>query len=169
MDLTQLMLMLGLTLLLSPVWSCKMNRCFEEQDLDEAAEKKLRTHYPRPLDVSPAAAAAADSPASCPVELYQQRPVELSDRSVSPWRYVTRTMKDHFPVSYSEAQCLCSGCILIQGKNPPTESHNYNSVAVLQSRVFLRRELCSDGKKYYLRPVTVEVAVGCTCIRYNSS
>ena len=77
-------------------------------------------------------------------------------------------MKDHFPSTYAEAQCLCSGCILIQGKNPPSESLDYNSVPVLQSRVFLRRELCSDGKKYHLKPVTVEVAVGCTCARVKS-
>ncbi|AWP09010.1 putative interleukin-17C [Scophthalmus maximus] len=78
-----------------------------------------------------------------------------------------RTNKDHFPSTYAEAQCLCSGCILVQGNNPPTESHDYVSVPIRQSRVFLRRELCSDGEQYHLKPVTVDVVVGCTCARYR--
>ncbi|XP_062245626.1 interleukin-17C [Platichthys flesus] len=162
MDLTQ-----GLTLLLSSVWRCTMSRCLKKHELKDVAEKRL--HYPQLMDVSPEAAAAADSEFSCPVQLYNQQPVELSDRSVSPWRYVRKTMKDHFPHEYAEAQCLCSGCILIQGQNPPQESHDYNSVPVLQSRGFLKRELCSGGEKYHLKLVTVQVAVGCTCARAKSS
>ncbi|XP_060932400.1 interleukin-17C [Limanda limanda] len=163
MDLTQMLL--GLTLLLCSVWRCEMNRCFEDLDQEkEAAEKRLRTHFPHPLEVAPEAAAAEeDSPVSCPV--YGQRPVELRDRSLSPWRYVRRAMKDHYPPMYAEAQCLCSGCILIQGKNSPKETSDYNSVPVLQNRVFLKRELCPDGKRYHLKPVNVQVAVGCTCAR----
>ncbi|CAB1460290.1 unnamed protein product [Pleuronectes platessa] len=167
MDLTQLLL--GLTLLLSSVWRCSTSRCLNDTELVKAAEKRLVTHYSHLLDVGPEAAVAADSPASCPVQLYNQRPVELSDRSVSPWRYVRKPMTDHFPSMYSEAQCLCSGCILIQGQNPPKESLDYNSVPVLQSRVFLKRELCSGGGEYRLKPVTVDVAVGCTCARVKSS
>lgn len=78
-------------------------------------------------------------------------------------------MKDHFPSTYFEAKCLCTGCILIQGKNPPQESHDYNSRALTQSRVFLKKEPCSDGGKYYLKPVSVEVAVGCTCVTASGS
>lgn len=85
-------------------------------------------------------------------------------------------MENHFPSTYSEAQCLCLGCILIQdspeqGKGRvPVENFSYNSVPIMQSRVFLKRELCSDGKKYHLTPVSREVAVGCTCVRpMNSS
>lgn len=74
-------------LLLVPVWTCKMNRCYDEHELSDAAERKLRSHYPQPLDPSPAA--APDSPLSCPVGLYQQQmPQHLSGRSLSPWRYV---------------------------------------------------------------------------------
>lgn len=78
------------------------------------------------------------------------------------------TKEDHFPSSYSEAQCLCSGCVLIQNNKNPVESHDYNSHPVTQSRVFLKRELCDDGRRYYLKPVTVKVAVGCTCTRAKS-
>ncbi|XP_068170187.1 interleukin-17C [Antennarius striatus] len=161
-------------LLLVPVWTCKMHRCYDEHELSEAADRKLRGHYPQPPDPSPAA--TSDSPASCPVDLYDQPLAQqLSSRSLSPWRYVTRAMKDHFPSSYVEAQCLCSGCILVQdapgpkGRPLTVESYDYNSVPVKQSRVFLRRELCSDGKKYQLKAVTLEVTVGCTCARVKTS
>lgn len=86
-----------------------------------------------------------------------------------------KTNKDHFPSTYSEAQCLCSGCILIQDSLDeenamiPAVNYDYNSVPIKQNRVFLKRELCSDGKKYHLKPVTVEVAVGCVCARASTS
>ncbi|XP_039988102.1 LOW QUALITY PROTEIN: interleukin-17C [Xiphias gladius] len=154
-------------LFLVPIWTSKTNRCYDYDELNEAAERKLRAHYPQPPEPSPTE--AADSPASCPVAFYQQqRPQHISDRSLSPWRYILITKKDHFPPTYAEAQCLCSGCILIQDMNPPVESHDYNSVPIKQSRVFLKRELCNDGKKYHLKPVTVKVAVGCTCARVTS-
>lgn len=80
-----------------------------------------------------------------------------------------RSMKDHFPSTYSEAECLCLGCILIQdvsGKGRvPVENFSYTSVPIIQSRVFLRRDLCGDGGKYRLTPVSRDVAVGCTCAR----
>lgn len=82
-------------------------------------------------------------------------------------------MKDHFPSAYSEAECLCSGCILIQDQPSkgrlPVENHSYNSVPIVQSRVFLKRELCSDGVKFRLTPVSQNVAVGCTCVRPTNS
>lgn len=82
------------------------------------------------------------------------------------------TNEDYFPSTYVEAQCLCSGCIVLPDGSsnhmPPTENHNYNSVAIRQSRVFLRRELCRDGQRYRLRPETLQVAVGCTCVRPKS-
>ncbi|XP_044048283.1 LOW QUALITY PROTEIN: interleukin-17C [Siniperca chuatsi] len=174
MDMKQI-LIFGLFLV--PALTCKMNRCYDDHELSEAAERKLRSHYPQPPE--PSAAAAPDAPVSCPVALYQQQPPQhISDRSLSPWRYVLVTKKDHFPSTYVEVQCLCSGCILIQKSHDynsfqdmrlPVESHDYNSVPIKQSRVFLKRELCSDGKKYHLKPVTVEVAVGCTCVRVKTS
>ncbi|XP_036962019.1 interleukin-17C [Acanthopagrus latus] len=171
MDIKQI-LIFGIFLV--PVLTCKMHRCYEDHELSEAVERKLRSHYPQPQD--PAPAAARDSPAACPVALYQQQAAEqLSGRSLSPWRYVTVTKEDHFPTTYAEAQCLCSGCIVIKDnpghdKRPlPVESYDYNSVPIKQTRVFLKKELCSDGKKYHLKPVTLEVVVGCTCARVKTS
>nr|QRW33324.1 Interleckin-17C [Lateolabrax maculatus]UBR18740.1 interleukin 17C [Lateolabrax maculatus] len=168
MDMKQILIF---GLILVPVWTCKMNRCYDVHELSEAVERKLRSHYPQPPE--PSATAAPESPAVCPEELYQQQTLQhIRSRSLSPWRYIRVTKKDHFPSTYAEAQCLCSGCILIPDKSVqklPVESHNYNSVPIKQSRVFLKRELCSDGKKYHLKPVTVEVAVGCTCARVKTS
>ncbi|XP_059191970.1 interleukin-17C [Centropristis striata] len=163
MDVTQIIIF-GLFFLV-PVL---MQPCYDEDKLSDAAERKLRNHYPQPAE--PAAAPDSPvSPASCPVEMFRQPPSkEYKDRSLSPWRYIRVTKADHFPSTYVEAQCLCTGCILIQDNNHPVESHNYNSVRIMQSRVFLKKELCNnntEGKKYHLKPVTVEVAVGCTCVR----
>ncbi|TMS05301.1 interleukin-17C [Larimichthys crocea] len=172
MDLKQILIF---GLLTASVWTEKMYRCYDEHELDDAAERKLRTHYPQAADTLPAQ--ASDTPAGCPVALFQQAtPNQLSHRSVSPWRYILKTLNGHFPSTYTEAQCLCSGCILIKDpdsdpdKTPlPVESYDYNSVPIKQSKVFLKRELCSDGKKYYLKPVTLDVAVGCTCARVKTT
>ncbi|XP_033491794.1 interleukin-17C [Epinephelus lanceolatus] len=165
MDMKQI-LIFGLFLV--PVLTCKMNRCYDEHELSDAAERKLRMHYPQPPE--PSTQNAPDSPASCPVDhFHQQPPQDISERSLSPWRYLLVTNKDHYPSTYAEAQCLCSGCILIQNKGPPVESHDYISYPVKQSRVFLKKELCDDGKRYHLKPVTVDVAVGCTCTRVKTS
>ncbi|KAK2841752.1 hypothetical protein Q5P01_011952 [Channa striata] len=165
MDIKQLLIF---GLLLVPVWTCKINQCCDKDKVSKMAKKKLKTHYQHPPE--PPATAAPDSPVVCPVELYQQPLKSLHDRSLSPWRYVSVTREDHFPSTYAEAQCLCSGCILIRDTNHgAVESHDYNSVPIKQSRVFLKRELCDDGENYYLKPVSVEVAVGCTCARVQSS
>ncbi|XP_038561648.1 interleukin-17C [Micropterus salmoides] len=172
MDINQI-LIIGLFLV--PAWTHGMHQCYDEDKLRDAAERKLRRRFQQPVE--PVTTAAPDSPASCPLELYRHKtPKDLHERSLSPWRYVRKTMEDHFPSTYTEAQCLCSGCILIQenrnsvgDKRHPVESHDYNSVPIKQSRVFLKRELCYDKKRYHLKPVTVDVAVGCTCARVKTS
>lgn len=80
--------LLTIVLLLVSACTCASTRCYDEHELSEAANRKLRSHYPQPAE--PAAAAAASSPRTCPVELYQQKelPPHLSGRSLSPWRYV---------------------------------------------------------------------------------
>lgn len=53
------------------------------------------------------------------------------------------------------------------------ETHDYNSVPIEQTRMFLRRELCTDeraaNKTYRLTPVYKKVVVGCTCARADVS
>lgn len=78
---------LTFALLLVSACTCASNRCYFEHELSEAANRKLRSHYPQPAEPSPAA--AAGSSYTCPVRLYQQQlPPHLSGRSLSPWRYV---------------------------------------------------------------------------------
>ncbi|XP_061533386.1 interleukin-17C isoform X1 [Phycodurus eques] len=151
-----------LLLLLGPVRTSNSSRCYEEWELSKVAGRKLASHYPQPPE--PRGVVAHDSPSACPLDLYMHH-WNLEDRSLSPWRYVWRTMKDHYPSTYVEAQCLCSGCIMIKNKGTPELSHDYNSVPVNQTRVFLKRERCSDGHKYYLKPISAVVTVGCTCAR----
>ncbi|XP_074534423.1 interleukin-17C [Halichoeres trimaculatus] len=162
MDFKQV-LIFGLFLLV-PVFTYQ---CFEERELKTAAERRLRNHFQQALDP-----AFKEVAASCPLELYRKhQPQGKNERSLSPWRYVNRTRPDYFPSSYAEAECLCSGCILIENKENGDQglvlSADYNSSPVTQTRMFLKRELCTgeDGPKYHLKPEYLEVTVGCTCVR----
>ncbi|XP_034541859.1 interleukin-17C [Notolabrus celidotus] len=138
--------------------------CYEEDELQRAVDRRMRHQFQQPLYSS-----SKESPAFCPVELYNNRSQDPKDRSISPWRYVIRTLPDHFPSTYSEAECLCLGCILIEdgpeADKRPVMSDAYNSVPVLQTKMFLNKRQCSDKNKYHLEPVYMKVAVGCTCVR----
>ncbi|XP_077374197.1 interleukin-17C [Festucalex cinctus] len=156
------MVTIVVALAVAPVWTVNTNRCYEESELSKVADRKLASHYPQPPE--PQAVVPHDSPSDCPLDLYMHWDQDLKERSLSPWRYVWKPMKDHYPSTYVEAQCLCSGCIMIKRKGTPELSHDYNSAPVNQTRVFLKRERCTDGLKYYLKPVSVAVTVGCTCV-----
>nr|XP_057931378.1 interleukin-17C [Doryrhamphus excisus] len=153
-------------LLLGPAWTRNIP-CYEEGELSEIANQKLADYpqFPGPQDV-----VVHDTGSSSTVDLcmnYAGKPAPndpTNARSLSPWRYVRKNMEDHYPSSYVEAQCLCSGCIMMKN-GAPRLSHDYNSIPISQSRVFLKRELCSEGHGYYLKPVSVDVVVGCTCAR----
>ncbi|KAK1888134.1 Interleukin-17C [Dissostichus eleginoides] len=139
--------------LLAPGWSLRSNRCLPEQDLEEAAERELRSFQGPPQNFQGLPQnQPPGSSYSCPVEMFtQQPPTHLKDRSLSPWGYVRETMENHFPSTYTRAQCLCTGCVLIQN-SMLVESHDYNSAHVVQSMVFLKKELCRDKEKYRLKP-----------------
>lgn len=74
-------------LFIVPMWSSKMFRCYNDQELQAAADRKLRTHYLRPTEAP--RTTARSSSYSCPLELYKT-PLsdEQRDRSLSPWRFV---------------------------------------------------------------------------------
>ncbi|KAM9815358.1 interleukin-17C [Syngnathus typhle] len=156
---TQIMAVVAL--LVGLAWSSNVNRCYEEGEVRNVALRKLASHYRQPEEVE--GVPAHDSPAECPLELYSHG--DLDKRSLSPWRYVWKPMKDHYPPRYVEAQCLCYGCIVISSNGSAEMTYDYNSAPVKQTRVFLKRERCDDGKMYYLKPVSVNVTVGCTCAR----
>lgn len=76
-----------LAFLVASVPACKMNRCYDDGELREAAERKLRSHYPQPPDPLPTA--DPDSPPSCPVDQFRSLARDnTNERSLSPWRYV---------------------------------------------------------------------------------
>ncbi|XP_071403141.1 interleukin-17C [Centroberyx affinis] len=158
MDVTQILLF---GLLFVPVLTSKFP-CYEEQDLEEKAQRKLNSHYPQPPEPARLSQSQADAPV-CPVELYQQS-VDISDRSLSPWRYIYDTKEDRFPRTFAVAQCLCEGCIMRKEENM-----DYNSVPITQSRVVLKKELCEDGRTYRLVPVSESVVVGCTCVKAKTA
>ncbi|KAF7643962.1 hypothetical protein LDENG_00230480 [Lucifuga dentata] len=148
-------------LLLAPVWPSKLP-CYPENELKEKAYRKLRTHYLQPPE--PAHVSHADSPVSCPVDRYQHL-VHVSDRSLSPWRYVYETQEDRFPSTFAVAQCLCTGCIVMRDGKVQEENLAYNSDLIMQSRLFLMKEMCEDGQTYRLVPKNENIGVACTCAR----
>ncbi|XP_038126157.1 interleukin-17C [Cyprinodon tularosa] len=138
------------------------SRCHNGTNLEAIALKRLQRHYPQPLTIT----ASEDSSSSCPVELYQKLPsVEVKDRSLSPWKWRTVTRPDYFPHTYTEAVCLCNGCILMEN-GTVQHSYNYNSIPLLHTFMFLKRDRhnCEEGK-YRLVEEMVQVSVGCTCVR----
>ncbi|XP_029952860.1 interleukin-17C [Salarias fasciatus] len=159
LTLQQIALLLAL---LSGVRTQRTQPCYAEHELERAAQRKLQHHYPQPAEPAPSAAGGGGA---CPIDLYAQmlRSSEHNDRSVSPWRYETVSLPDHYPSSYVRAACLCSGCIQINGSKI-SENFDFNSAALIQNRIFLKRQLCEDGKSYRLVPESVKVEVGCTCV-----
>ncbi|CAK6966366.1 interleukin-17C [Scomber scombrus] len=134
-----------------PVWACKM--CYNEDQLREVAERKLSRHYLQHPTVS-----RVTAPPGCPLEQFKKDPlVPHNDRSLSPWRYVLQTDMDYYPSTYAEADCLCSGCIVFK-KEKPFETYDYNSVPVVQSKLFLKKESCGNNT-YHLKPVSRNVKV----------
>ncbi|CAN9493123.1 unnamed protein product [Ophioblennius macclurei] len=133
--------------------------CFPEHKVEEVARRKLQ-RYPQPPEP------AASPPSECPLHLYAHLPrvMDVKERSLSPWRYEVVELPDHYPSSYVRAICLCKGCIKVDESNV-TENSDFDSVTIDQSRIFLRREPCADRQSYRLVPVSLDVAVGCTCVR----
>ncbi|MEQ2220259.1 hypothetical protein ILYODFUR_003553 [Ilyodon furcidens] len=139
-------------------------RCHNETNLDEEAQKLLLKHYPWPASPT----TPPDTSTSCPLSLYQKLPsLAVNDRSVSPWKYVTVSKPDYYPRSYTEAKCLCSGCILVHQNGSVTENFDYNTKPLMHKSVFLKRVKCKEGK-YRLVPERLEVSVGCICVRANT-
>ena len=66
------------------MWTCKV--CYDEDELNAVAEKKLSHHY---LQYPTMKTAPRASPVTCPLQQFKEDPLEPhKDRSLSPWRYV---------------------------------------------------------------------------------
>ncbi|PWA33088.1 hypothetical protein CCH79_00013078, partial [Gambusia affinis] len=143
--------------------SVTMHRCYKEADLEKKALRRLKK-FPPPPNTTP----SPNSPPGCPLELFK-RPASGSeeDRSLTPWKYVTINDTEYYPHTYTQAVCLCKGCIMSKdGK--VIDNQDYNSAEVNGSWVFMKREKCKEGG-YKLKPERRDVAVGCTCVRPSLS
>ncbi|KAL7878719.1 hypothetical protein AOLI_G00096930 [Acnodon oligacanthus] len=97
---------------------------------------------------------------SCSEFSRTQFSAEPRNRSLSPWRLITRSYSNMYPETYEEAKCLCSGCI-INGE----ENTDYNSVPVERSMMFLKKVPCkADPQKYSLIIEHRKIPVACTCV-----
>ncbi|XP_056268991.1 interleukin-17C-like [Pseudoliparis swirei] len=84
---------------------------------------------------------------------------DLSNRSLSPWRYRLNVDEDRIPHRIPFAECVCGGCIINR-----REDLSYNSVPVFASLAVLRKSPCPQNpKKFVLNRGVVDVPVGCTC------
>ncbi|XP_029310853.1 interleukin-17C-like isoform X2 [Cottoperca gobio] len=87
---------------------------------------------------------------------------ELSNRSLSPWKYNLTQDPNRYPYEIPIAVCLCQGCIINQ-----REDLSYNSVPVFTHVKVLMKTLCPQNKtsedKYTVKKYFIEVAVACTC------
>ncbi|KAM8762984.1 interleukin 17a/f2 [Acanthopagrus schlegelii] len=87
----------------------------------------------------------------------------IHSRSLSPWSWRSSTVKNRIPSTLWEAECSSSFC---SSPNPGhKDGHNLNSVPVYQNVLVLNRQ---DGQRCYTASYQ-SVAVGCTCVRAQSS
>ncbi|XP_007249276.2 interleukin-17C [Astyanax mexicanus] len=136
--------------------------CLTEDKLVKRVERLL-AHSGVIATAERIAEGAADE-RSCLEFTRRHHSTEIRERSLSPWSVSEKPSGlDMFPETYTEAKCLCTGCI-ING----TQSNDYNSVPVMRSMMFLKKVLCeiqSDSKpKYSLQIEYKTVQVGCTCV-----
>ncbi|XP_014848720.1 PREDICTED: interleukin-17C-like [Poecilia mexicana] len=146
------------------VVSVTMRRCYNESELMGKAQKKLK-NFSLPPDMTP----SPNSSSGCPVESFKSLASGLpKDRSISPWKYETVRDPEYYPQTYTQAVCLCEGCIMPNDTGTLIEDKSYNSVKVNSSWMFVKREKCQkDG--YKLKLERREVTVGCTCVKPSSS
>ncbi|KAL2093084.1 hypothetical protein ACEWY4_010396 [Coilia grayii] len=121
----------------------------------------LRSHWRQghPLLVPASGIERQPAPKSCPEFKLQSPFGDISNRSLSPWRYRVDRDESRIPEEIGVAECLCSGCI-IDGE----EDTAYNSVPVLQTMMFVFKEKCEEEGKYTIRKEMKRIPVACTCV-----
>ncbi|XP_054898973.1 interleukin-17C [Poeciliopsis prolifica] len=147
------------------VVSVRMDYCYDGADLDKKALKMMKKflHSPNPTP-PPDSIPTRNSSSECPLDLFRLGASgSKENRSLSPWTYIIVEDPDYYPQAYTQAVCLCKGCIMSRN-GEVIDNEDYNSVNVTASRVFIKRIKCQEGG-YRLKPETREVNVGCTCVR----
>ncbi|XP_008410891.1 interleukin-17C [Poecilia reticulata] len=146
------------------VVSVTMRRCYNKTELEEKALKMLKNFQPPP-NVTP----SPNSSSGCPVESFKSLASGFqNDRSISPWKYETVEVPEFYPQTYTQAVCLCQGCIMVNSSGSVIEDYSYNSAKLNISWMFVKREKCQKGG-YKLNLVRQDVTVGCTCVKPSLS
>ncbi|XP_062403454.1 interleukin-17C [Sardina pilchardus] len=122
----------------------------------EHACKVLRRHWRHPQQLPNKPPRMPVS--SCP-EFKLQSSSDISNRSLSPWRYRTDVDETRYPEHISVAECLCAGCI-IDGK----ENRDYISHPVFQTMMVVRKKECAVKGQYSFKTEMIQVPVACTCL-----
>ncbi|XP_063052114.1 interleukin-17C isoform X2 [Engraulis encrasicolus] len=132
---------------------------------EDRAWKHLRKHWRHghPLLLTPTPVTDSEAPKSCRDFIQDQcrsPSKDLSNRSLSPWRYRIDEDENRIPQRIGVAECLCNHCI-INGK----EDSTYNSVPVMQTMMFVRRTPCpAEPGNYTFKTEFKSVPVACTCV-----
>lgn len=85
----------------------------------------------------------------------------LENASISPWTYNITSDSSLLTPLMSEAHCLLTGCLNLEGK----EDQNLRSVPIKHQVLVLRRIKPKVGHSYHFRLESRLIAVGCTCVR----
>ncbi|KAM9840578.1 interleukin 17a/f3 [Aulostomus maculatus] len=95
----------------------------------------------------------------------------IADMSLSPWTYSESWEASRVPRRISQAQCLTSGCLSLQGggEDAALEARPIKYQVLVLHRIPRQRQNQKGRKKmakrYNLRLGTEVVTVGCTCVR----
>ncbi|KAM6915105.1 interleukin 17a/f3 [Xenentodon cancila] len=97
----------------------------------------------------------------------------IANKSLSPWTYSDSCVASRLPRRISQAQCLTSGCLSLQGEGEDAtlEAKPIQYEILVLHRVPRQRHNRKEGrkggkaKKYDLMLGTQVITVGCTCVR----
>ncbi|XP_040920799.1 interleukin 17a/f3 [Toxotes jaculatrix] len=92
----------------------------------------------------------------------------IANMSLSPWTYSDTYVASRLPRRISQAQCLTTGCLSLQGGGEDASLEAkpiYYQVLVLHRVPRRRTKGGRKAKRYDLRLGMEVISVGCTCVR----
>ncbi|KAK9542270.1 hypothetical protein VZT92_000145 [Zoarces viviparus] len=137
----------------SPAAAGRSSRCVGVDQVKNTADRFQRRHWGRLSFLQ-----STQDTRTCAQTVAEMRG-DLSNRSLSPWKYSLNKEDNRIPYKISFAECLCDGCIINQ-----REDMRYNSVPVFASLMVMRKTPCPrDPNKFVVSKDVIKVPVGCTC------
>ncbi|KAM7424691.1 hypothetical protein PAMA_000851 [Pampus argenteus] len=133
----------------------RTRRCISSETFDIRVNK-LRSRYL-------SARSPANNTLTCQQAAKEMRG-DVSNRSLSPWKYSLKRNDSRSPHEFTVAECLCKGCIINQDENM-----TYNSVPVFAQQLFLIKSRCPHNpNEYNVEREFITIPVACTCVVPNS-